>query len=207
MEGLPPGQGVVAAKSGEARGGASVELKGGAETTVELALPDSLETIAGRVVDPEGHALPGAKVRLIHARGDPDPLSGLDLGMGERPSATTGEDGRFQLSGIHPRNGWVWADAAGYQDMRTAVASSGETVVTLAPGFTVEGDVVTPEGAPAPKGTTVVYGRFRRESIPVEAGHFRSGVLSEGEWTFRAHAEGFGESAPVTVSFSEGAPP
>lgn len=97
-------------EGGLERGGQDVELKGGDEIELDLALPDPY-TIQVRVVDSQGNAVQDAFMRVR-------------MGTGwHGPSGRTNEEGRFSFSGFAPDvDGWMDCEHnSGYVDTLTAV--------------------------------------------------------------------------------------
>jgi hypothetical protein len=107
------------------------------------------ERIAGRVVDPRGTGIAGARVRAIREPGDAPP-GGVAPGDDAREIATDAV-GAFAL-GL-PRGRWlIRAAGTGFSDTATVVdvPGSGEITLTLAAVGRIAGQVFGVDGAPAP---------------------------------------------------------
>jgi len=125
-------------------------------------------TITGRVSDPSGAPIAGAKVTTHHAW----------LGR-----ATTGDDGRYELSGVDPQQPELWLlvrhpDFAPGSATVTPAGARVEQDFVLQRGATVTGFVVDADGTPA-RGASVWVGVHpRMEATPHVLAH------DDGSFTF-----------------------
>jgi hypothetical protein len=122
FRGLSPGMqiAVYANAPGYAGGWSERVTLGTQDVALQLRLARSTRALAGRVVDPEGHPIRGASLR-IH-----------DFGG---PQTTSDESGRFRLSAVPDGKLLLEAMAYGYQDGTQTITiedASREVVVKLA---------------------------------------------------------------------------
>ena len=119
--------------------------------------------VKGRVVNPEGAPVEGAKVRSTAASNLQWqwglPWFGADFGL----LATSGADGAFEAKGLAPRESWVLsASKDGFvgvpsDPFRLAADAAPPTLtLKLAPGASIAGRVIDADGKPQP-GWTVYY--------------------------------------------------
>jgi protocatechuate 3,4-dioxygenase beta subunit len=178
--------------------------------TAVTAADDPAPAISGRVVDPYGRPIEGARVLAADRDGFP-----LDfLADGEVPpfvknvAATTDADGRFELAGLAPPSLRILVRAAGYAPYEEEriplpdVASYQLDDVVLDPGAILEGVVVDPFGRGVPGAELYLeeVGRFRFRgflggvgerptAIADQDGRFRIDELVLGAWRVRVESE------------------
>jgi protocatechuate 3,4-dioxygenase beta subunit len=197
----------------------------GPMTAVEVTLPRAEEeplelvltpaaTIAGKVVDPKGVGVSGARVTLqVDAAQRMQGMRG-DLQL---PEATSGEDGEFLLSGLASGTSAIYASHEGFAASEPAsVAASAEqpasgVILKLRKGALLTGEVFGKDTKPAAGVQILAQGsgglemNMRRADA---AGAFRFEALSPGPWTITAILEGGevetqGSSAEASASFLE----
>jgi hypothetical protein len=134
---------------------------------------------AGRVLDPEGLPVTGAKAALDWRQTAPG-REDLLVGRPVSKTATTGSDGRFELADMPQGKGRLAVSAAGFVTVEGIAVSlpqapGQEQTVVLARGAILEGKVETTAGAPV-AGARVIAGStaclsdsdgvFRTEEVP-----------------------------------------
>lgn len=172
-----------------------VELERGApQRPLEVALERG-RTFTGRVVDPDGRPLAGARVEVTVDRaglpspappGSADPTRG-----GTQWTARTNAEGRFQAEGL-PAEGSV--DVLAYEEgfapaLRTDVPPESEPALVLRPGGGVSGVVLGPEGEPF-SGDGVVRAQDLEEAVPLEDGRFSLEIPHRRRYYLTFFAEG-----------------
>ncbi len=157
---------------------------------LRIVLPAS-RRVPGRVADPEGHPVAGARVSAaLEAAGPPSDL--IDLynpcpQTNDNASAVTDAEGRFALEPIAPGVFWVWVSADDFAPYRQQGAQLGGTDglrsldVILIPrrGVSLTGQILSVSGAPLPGASVSVScpeggssastgpdGRYRLGSLP-----------------------------------------
>jgi protocatechuate 3,4-dioxygenase beta subunit len=150
LEGLLPGRYRLSARAeGYGSGRATAQLRDADLSSVDIMLPAAI-AVNGRVVAPDGRPVEGARVQArsaTSARGR--------VGVTGAHSVLSAPDGSFHLDGIapgqlridarHPEHGTA---AFGPQEVRASESRSVQLV--LAPGGSIEGQVRTDDGRPAP---------------------------------------------------------
>lgn len=114
-----------------------------------LVALDPAMRIAGRVVDPDGAPLEGARVRLKPPWTDRWTPHSTWLGM----DTATGGDGRFQLPSVAAGSGYrLRADLPGYApaEVHPSPATADDLEIVLTPGGAVAGRLVDRAGEPVP---------------------------------------------------------
>jgi len=174
-----------------------------AEPPVDEEMDISLvpgKEITGQVVDPAGVPVVGAAVAAV------------DGGTGDTPqmrSGATGVNGRFRLTGIHPKlDRWhLMVRAAGYA-MLTRQVTPGEDLgrIVLVSPRTISGVVLDRDRKPFPDAAVDLWSAdtalwLSRQSITTDgAGTFRFGQLAPGEYVLSLVQPGAPPiSKPVTV--------
>ena len=123
----------------------------GERLSIEAPMSHPATTYAGRVLDPDGRPLAGARVY------SPSSQTGRHLGdrlfLRKRwVIAATDAEGRYELDGYLRGPGSVYAEAPGYvRQLQWRPAAEGERVeldFVLSRGGALEGRVLSPEGAP-----------------------------------------------------------
>jgi protocatechuate 3,4-dioxygenase beta subunit len=196
--------------------GVELPQEGGVIDLGELVLePEAV--VEGRVVDPEGAPVEGARVV---ARAAPVPMtlrpSSIDLIGDEKPVAT-GADGRFRIGGLPGERMVrleVQKEGFAAASIRGVRAPTEEPVaVVLRPAARVRGTVVDGRGRPIPDAEisrswrTMSFGSPGGLFRPVrtdERGEFEIDDLSPGPIAFEAEASGYRMSSPVTVELAPG---
>lgn len=117
-------------------------------------------TVEGRVAGPDGEPLAGAQVWLPPGPDASDRAYRRFLASG--PAAVTGPDGRFVLSGLPPAD-LVDLEVCqpGFATSRVQEAPEPPIEIRLQPAFDISGQVVDPDGEPAPD--AAVTARFVRD--------------------------------------------
>lgn len=138
-------------------------------------------TLAGRVVDPEGAPIEGA--RIVGQRQVPP--GEADRALHPQLEATTGADGRFVLRGADPGAYRLIATAEGYarRVREPVVAGAEDVVVRLAPGGRVRVRALDPRGEPVAALTVVVErsrGALASETLAVVSAYDAAGELEVG---------------------------
>ncbi len=160
----------------------------GPETTLEFHVRPGI-ALSGRVVDPDGNPLAGAKVAAF---GD----------MWQRiSSALSNERGEYELKGLNPSGAMLTASAPGYVSSFKAPRRSGtgepigsessEYDIVLVPSAVIQGRVVGPGGKPL-GGVHVRMNLSFDMSIYVDVltGGPSSITNSQGDYTIEGGAEG-----------------
>jgi hypothetical protein len=148
--------------------------------------------IAGIVIDPDGHPLPGATITARHL---PEGTSWSDVPEDDAPShqTATGPDGVFRLEGLE-HEAWVLRPALeGHlveeeSDLRPAMTGDTDVSIVLCPlppRASVAGLVVDEAGEPVP-GVTVTELIQRRRTTTSAEGTFTLEGLRQGPARLRA---------------------
>jgi len=171
-------------------------------------------SVSGRVLDPAGEPVVGAKVepqatgneRLLRMRGDQ-----------HGPSTTSGPDGVFLLAGLGGGSNTIYATMTGYaasepQALETRPGERVEGVVLkLRKGATVTGEVYGKDGKLAPGlriiGQNAVAMQIEQQTSDAQ-GAFRFENLVPGSWTITAllndtQVNTSGDSSDATASMME----
>lgn len=208
---LRAGPTVIAARSDDAGGTASVEVVEGGRVDVEVRL-EPAGAVEGTVVDGAGAPIEGALVRAYVAEWRDEASRALGAARMAREeegaNATTSADGRFRLTGLAARRVRItaWSREHG-SESDTAEVGARDVVIAIR-GTTVRGIVERADGRPLDGPAQVRSVETRRGSrrgvtadpefsIPIEAG---SAVLV-------ASAAGFRNGPPVAVTVTEGQTP
>ena len=162
--------------------------------------------ISGKVLDPQGTALPDARVvARVSSAGPFDPQGGWW-------AAVTDTDGRFKLAGLDNTR---YTLTASYPQMMPAVAEAiaagtrGVVLKLTTGGGGITGEVrARGDGRPVPGFVVVVSRRsgpmgenqVTSQSVFDSAGRYRVGSLPVGDYLVRILAHGFAASEPVPVS-------
>jgi hypothetical protein len=144
-------------------------------------------TIAGRVTNTSGQAIPNARVQTWNRNG--------------QSSATSDADGNFELSGLAEGSFSISASAANYSYINLQAEAGATGVSIVLPGLgKVEGQVVMKGGAPVKDfKVTNIGGAMQQFSPEVlryatsfhdEEGRFKLDSVNAGEATIVAQAEG-----------------
>jgi hypothetical protein len=115
-------------------------------------------------------------------------------------AAKSGEDGSFRLSGIAPGQYWIECSSPGYVRIEgynldgpvIDVAAGGivrPVTVRLVPGASIEGRLVTEDGAPIPNATVEVSEGRASPAATGPAGQFQIDGLAAGEHILRARID------------------
>jgi large repetitive protein len=171
----------------------------------DLKLPSGW-SISGRVVDSKSKPIAGARVIA-------DAQEGIDAAgaPGESPSAASGPDGSFTISGLPSTTYRLSAIARGYVQMRFDVVEAGRTDarIVLCEGASIAG-VAKRADADAPvAGAHVVARSTSGDTIPYEAvadanGEFAIVGLPAGPYVVTAVAEDFAPASSDTVFVRDG---
>ncbi|MCZ7652200.1 MAG: carboxypeptidase-like regulatory domain-containing protein [Thermoanaerobaculia bacterium] len=149
------------------------ELAPATATGLPSELPATLRLapgarVVGRVVDEEGRPLPGARVSLE---------TWLAEGYGSRSSATTGEDGRWKISGLLPGRAALVLRADGRADdaRQVELRAGGNDLGTdvLARGAALVVRLVGDDGLPVAGGRSGPAASPRRGAVPTVAPAWR----------------------------------
>lgn len=114
-------------------------------------------TLTGHVVDQAGNPISGAEVRAWtreESRGGPGMMVFGDPGVASSRSATTDGSGLFRIEGLKPGDVTALAKADGYtrESIQGIEVDAGQiaapVTITVAPGSSIEGIVVDPNGKP-----------------------------------------------------------
>lgn len=157
-------------------------------------------TIAGRVQDAAGAAVPGATVALGLGRWRGP------LGWALLPSAVSADaEGRFRFHGVPENVGWAQARSGELVSERVAVEAGAEDVLlTVRAGGTLAGRVTHADGRPANAFALRVQPLRRREpaqtlSVVDADGRWEVHALLAGAYQLQASAAGAGPSEAVRV--------
>lgn len=153
---------------------------------VEVTLPSLVSrTLAGRVVDEEGHGVPDAWVRV----------AGASPNAQARPAAPvlTDAEGAFTVEGLLPAQYQVDVNSPRGEGRRDDVSASDSVTVTLRTYGSLSGSVSTPRGAPV-HAFTVSYAERNSGAMEQVFG-------SDGTWSMPWLAPGTYE---LDVTASEG---
>jgi beta-lactamase regulating signal transducer with metallopeptidase domain len=160
--------------------------------------------ISGRVVDARGKPIPGAKVV--------DSTKGLTFLTYVR-HAFTDPDGRFHFH--LPRNGdlTLTVQVKGYQPATVKVAAEPHThtppiEIRLAPGRTLRGQIVDPQGKPIAGASLMIPSYSRHKGILFRKwadaqGRFEWDSAPEESVEFRIGAEGYVSIDPISLTASD----
>ncbi|HTS83244.1 MAG TPA: carboxypeptidase regulatory-like domain-containing protein [Myxococcaceae bacterium] len=157
-------------------------------------------SLAGRVVDGDGAAVPDAVVTLGAGRG-----RGRGAAVPLPAPVTSDAQGRFRFEAVPAQLGWAQAQAGDQLSDRTAVEpGEAELVLTVRPGGVLAGRVVHADGQPATAFALQLV-RLRRAdpgrtlSIVDPEGRFEVRGLASGAWELQALAADSGPSDHVRV--------
>lgn len=165
---------------------------------VRIVLRQGL-TGAGKVVDGTGQPIAGAEVLLAPVR-DPNALPSFDASESFTPPATTDIAGRFVVEHRDPGTYNLIAAARGFASTLVPgielAAGSSQPIdlgtVTLAPGLTLEGFVVDPQGRPI-AGAQVLGGGSSSRWV-------EDGILSAADGSFSIPDLQRGDKVTLSVS-------
>lgn len=156
--------------------------------------------VAGTVVDAENEPVPGAEVMVTQGLAEPGGVRAVLVGhpIGETPTGTTGDDGRFRIEGIVGKGPFkleARAEAWGHGVLADVQAGAEDVRLVLRPFGGMAGVVVDADGE-APVQEFAVWGNFGRgpEPMPTVVG-------SGGQVFFSIDPSGFGEGG-FSRSFS-----
>jgi hypothetical protein len=180
------------------------------------------ESLAGRVVDAGGTAVPGALVSVVSAASAWPQRYGDALGY-ER---VTDDEGRFEVEGLEPGSYDVTARLMGLSpgELRDVAAGRKDLVLTLAQGARLVGTVRdAATGKPMPSFTLAVFKKrgplqrdvFTQLSFIDAQGRYELAGVPAGSYVMQAAAHGYapsevnvavpkGASGPVTANVSLG---
>ncbi len=168
--------------------------------------------IEGRVVDPDGRPIRGARVSARPASN----RSGFGPGRSWSPSpepATTASDGRFRLGGFGAgERVSVDVSAQGYLPLSRPglrLPAAGPLELRLAPAATIEGRVVDVRGRPVAgafvgPSSQVWSGGLRTTAKADEDGEFSLSPVAPGVRVIEASADGYVTSSPHSVEVVAG---
>lgn len=161
--------------------------------------------VAGRVTDPDGKPVPEATVLLSELRSES--FGGLSsmLPAGLPRRTTTDEKGAFEIERVAPGPIQIRAQAPRRQraQIEGLEVKPGRDLtnveIVLAPGGTVEGRVLSPEGRPVPNARVSVaepgsdaFSAFSRVRATTDGdGRYRLDGVPPGPQTLEATAEGY----------------
>jgi protocatechuate 3,4-dioxygenase beta subunit len=169
----------------------------GVDTPATLVL-DAGQSIAGRVIDGDGAALPAATVTVTR----------FGAGANVWEQRTTAEDGTFRVGGIDGKGFTLRAEKTGYVATSLNNQETGKDPVTVAlqRGGAVFGVVTDADGAPVGKFRVLSRRAGDKPANPMDwqrfaevqggrefedpAGKYRIDGLEPGTWTLEARAEG-----------------
>lgn len=162
----------------EAPGHQAVRVEAtGWEQPLRIVL-EPTRSITGRVEARNGEPIAGARVVAEPRQPDTAPA----------PKTTSGEDGRFQIDGLHPGPIEVRAEAAGFQPSEprpvliprdpSPTGTVAPVEIVLVPGATLTGTVLTEDGQPV-LGAAVSVGA--------------ASAIADGEGRYRLDGAPFGE--------------
>lgn len=178
--------------------------------------------IDGRVIDPEGGPVAGARLHFREATGRPAPSERERL-LEDEPAAVAGDDGRFVVDDLAPgRPVDLLASAEGFLPVWTLAVEAPPTdplVITLEPAAQLSGRVVDQDDEPvvdasvtvtstgSPEGTVGVVARREvgsRTAPTDERGRFQVDGLAPGPTRVEAAAEGYLSAGPVETDLPLG---
>ncbi|MFG0319204.1 MAG: carboxypeptidase regulatory-like domain-containing protein, partial [Planctomycetota bacterium JB042] len=189
---------------------------------VVVVLPAG-RTIAGRVVGPDGEAIPRAVVGCTPKRG----MFGMDLTATVRPKdaedlggvwTVAGEDGRFESPPLPDGSFMVVAEADGFSRGALADVAAGTAghTLELRPSGAIHGIVLSrADGEPVRSFWITAMRPFELmnaesyvptpvQLVEEDDGTFVIDDVDAGEWTIEVAADGYGRTArPVTVEEGE----
>lgn len=178
--------------------------------------PQATSSITGRVLDPRGAPLEGARVV---ARGKLTESPVVDSSIRAFPQATSDEEGRFALETAEGARYTITASFEGLAPAKAEDVASGAQDVTLSltAGGRVQGTVRDKAtGAPVAAFTIVIWkrvGPIEREQFTTATvfdaqGHYDVGGVPPGQYSLMAVAHGYGPSAdaPFSIPDPPGAP-
>jgi protocatechuate 3,4-dioxygenase beta subunit len=196
-----------------------VVLDPGERRRVEIRL-GSGGTIAGRVEDSKGQAVPDLAIWRIAAE-FPAPKR---IESYETPAARTRTDaqGRFRFEDV-PAGSWhvgppsvsSWDESALTADAVAALAQpvgveegsvSSDIVIRIDRGLYLSGIVLDPDGQPAPEVSVSAHSQTAWEYLNEQtddAGRFRIGPLTAGSYALQASGFGRGSHAPSESAIAE----
>ena len=163
---------------------------------------DRARAITGRVFDARsGSPIAGATVGLEARSGEPLYLFLVTT----RPERVkTDESGAFALHGLPDQSVNVSVDAAGYFRKTILVVRDGGFIeVDLAPGATVAGSLVLPDGTPVAGFVNIVSAEGDGRGMAVEDGAFQWDGLDDGEYEISATSDA-GAVDNLTVMIEDG---
>ena len=168
----------------------SVAVRGSGESTVEVVLTQGFR-ITGRVTDPEGRPLRGAKVSTFFQRAAGQATESDENGDYEITSA--------QL-GLHRH--YVFAVLDGYSPSQCTVEGSDAEArgdITMHPGATIRGRVFGPTGIPV-QGAIVKIGRSSTRRVTLPDGQFELRDVGPGAQDLKIYRRGFAPaSEPLNI--------
>jgi hypothetical protein len=194
----------------------AVSIGEDAEQRLDLSIPSS--GLRGRVVDPSGAPVAGARIQIVGAPG-----SQLPWLWDDDPTLESGVDGSFEFGALFPgvytlstggeasgaADGWARLVLGGLEVVPDQVLDNVE--LRLAPARSVSGLVRTSDGLAV--AGAIVYARDEAGrmldahsgwfgTFSDELGRFEYGGLGPGKYTLSARTRRLvaGDSAPVTVT-------
>ena len=188
-----------------------------AATPVRIQLVEA-RSLAGRVVDPDGQPVAGARVALVET--DSGLLLGGGFSRGARLSslADTDADGRFVLDRVPPGTVGIEVRAIGFRNrsvpgVRIPKDGEAEPVeISLRPGPYLEGRVLDSRGRPVKdamvraEGKLQASGTFSFGGTQTDAeGHYQIGGLETGPHTVTVQIEVSDPGTKTTVEILPGA--
>jgi RNA polymerase sigma-70 factor (ECF subfamily) len=206
----PNGAQVGARAAGHAPSGRYLVMGAeGATTHLRIVLPDGGGSIAGRILDPDGHPLAHARVRA----GPWNTARCLTLDDGSaRPvqdafETTTDAEGRYRIDGLESGKTTVRVRAPRFApagaDVDVPVGKTAELDVVLAPGGCVVGTVKDAGGVAVRDATVLAgpYGDFLSAQCRTDAeGRFRlDGLTPCDAYPVSVEAEGKGKASASIV--------